>query len=78
MTQLNQQEIEMANRMAASMLRDGVTPEMFMESMDAFTQAYMAADTAKVKAMTEAYFTRPGFRADVIMAAAEICSAKGK
>ena len=70
--QLTQQEIEMAKRMAASMLADGVTPEMFMQSMDAFTQAYMAADTAKVKAMTEAYFTRQGFRADVIMATVEI------
>ena len=70
--QLTQQEIEMANRMAASMLADGVTPEMFMQSMDAFTQAYMAADTAKVKAMTEAYFTRQDFRADVIMATAEM------
>ena len=29
--QLTQQEIEMANRMAASMLADGVTPEMFMQ-----------------------------------------------
>ena len=72
MTQLTKQEIEMANRMAASMLADGVTPEMFIQSMDAFTQAYMAADTAKIKAMTEAYFTRPGFRADVIMATAEM------
>ena len=71
-SQLTQQEIEMANRMAASMLADGVTPEMFMESMDAFAQAYMAADTAKVKAMTEAYFTRPGFRTEVIMATAEM------
>ena len=70
--QLTQQEIEMANRMAASMLADGVTPEMFMASMDAFTQAYMAADTAKVKAMTEAYFTRPDFRTEVIMATAEM------
>lgn len=70
--QLTQQEIEMANRMAASMLADGVTPEMFMESMDAFTKAYMAADTAKVKAMTESYFTRPGFRTEVIMATAEM------
>ena len=71
-TQLTQQEIEMANRMAASMLADGVTPEMFMESMDAFTQAYMAADTAKVKAMTEAYFTRQDFRTEVIMATVEM------
>lgn len=70
--QLTQQEVEMANRMAASMLADGVTPEMFMESMGAFTKAYMAEDTAKVKAMTEAYFTRPGFRTEVIMATAEI------
>ena len=70
--QLTKQEIEMANRMAASMLADGVTPEMFMQSMDAFTQAYMAADTAKVKAMTEAYFTRSDFRADVIMATVEM------
>jgi len=62
--QLTKQEIEMANRMAASMLADGVTPEIFMQSMDAFTQAYMAADTAKVKAMTEAYFTHPGFRTE--------------
>ena len=70
--QLTQQEIEMANGMAASMLADGVTPEMFMQSMDAFTQAYMAADTAKVKGMTEAYFTRQDFRADDIMATAEM------
>ena len=70
--QLTTQEIEMANRMAASMLADGVTPEMFMQSMDAFTQAYMAADTAKVKAMTDAYFTRPDFRTDVIMATVEM------
>ena len=71
-TQLTQQEIEMANRMAASMLADGVTPEMFMQSMDAFTKAYMAADTAKVKAMTEAYFTLQDFRTEVIMATAEM------
>ena len=70
--QLTQREIEMANRMAASMLADGVTPEMFMQSMDAFTQAYMAADTAKVKAITDAYFTRPDFRTDVIMATVEM------
>ena len=70
--QLTQQVIEMANRMAASMLADGVTPEVFTQSMDAFTQAYMAADTAKVKAMTDAYFTRPDFRADVIMATVEM------
>ena len=70
--QLTQQEIEMANRMAASMLADGVTPAMFMQSMDAFTQAYLAADTEKVKAMTEAYFTRQDFREEVIMATAEI------
>ena len=73
--QLTNQEIEMANRMAASMIADGVTPEMFMESMDAFTQAYMAADTAKIKAMTDAYFTRPDFRAEVIAATAEIALA---
>ena len=78
MTQLTKQEIEMANRMAASMLADGVTPEMFIQSMDAFTQAYMAADTAKVKAMTEAYFTRPDFRVEVIMATAEISTQQNK
>ena len=72
MTQLNQQEIEMANRMAASMLRDGVTPEMFMENMDVLTQAYMAEETSKIKAFTEAYFTRCDFRADVIMATVNI------
>ena len=71
-TKLTQQEIEMANRMAASMLADGVTPEMFVASMDAFTKAYMAADTAKVKAMTEAYFTRQDFREEVIIATAEM------
>ena len=71
-TQLAQQEIEMANRMAASMLADGVTPEMFMQSMDAFTQAYMAVDTAKIKAMTEAYFTRHDFRTEVIMTTVEM------
>ena len=73
--QLTNQEIEMATRMAASMIADGVTPEMFMGNMDAFTQAYMAADTAKIKAMTDAYFTRPSFRAEVIAATAEIALA---
>ena len=65
-------QLKILQSVANEMMRDGVTPEMFMQSMDAFTQAYMAADTAKVKAMTEAYFTRPGFRAEVIMATVEM------
>lgn len=72
MEQVNAEMMKMLERMAAQMLRDGVTPEMFQTDMAAFTEAYMADDLKKTERMTVAYFHNADFRRDVIMATAEL------
>lgn len=68
---MDKEMMKMLERMAAQMLRDGVTPEMFKQDMAAFTEAYMANDLKKTQAMTDAYFTNNDFRRSVIIATAE-------
>lgn len=75
MEQVSSEMMKMLERMAAQMLNDGVTPEMFKSDMDAFTRAYMAADIKKTAAMTTAYFTNPDFRRDVIITTAQMAAA---
>jgi hypothetical protein len=72
MEQVSSEMMKMLERMAAQMLRDGVTPEMFQQDMAAFTEAYMAYDLKKTERMTLAYFSNQQFRRDVIMATAEM------
>ena len=74
MEQVSSEMMKMLERMAAQMLRDGVTPEMFQQDMAAFTEAYMADDLKKTERMTLAYFHNQQFRRDVIMATAEMVS----
>lgn len=74
MEQVSSEMMKMLERMAAQMLRDGVTPEMFKQDMAAFTKAYMADDLKKTERMTLAYFSNQQFRRDVIMATAEMAS----
>ena len=68
-----QQQMQVLESLGAEMLRDGVTPEMFMQDPDAFTKAYMDSQTKKVTAMTNKYFTNSGFRHDCLDAIAGIC-----
>lgn len=70
----SQQQMQVLESLGAEMLRDGVTPEMFMQDPDAFTKAYIESQTKKVTAMTNKYFTNSGFRYDCIDAIAEICA----
>lgn len=72
MEQVSSEMMKMLERMAAQMLRDGVTPEMFQQDMAAFTEAFMADDLKKTERMTLAYFHNQQFRHDVIMATAEM------
>ena len=72
MEQASNEMVKMLERMAAQMLRDGVTPEMFQQDMEAFTNAYMEDDLRKTERMTLAYFHNQQFRRDVIMATAEM------
>ena len=74
MEQVSSEMMKMLERMAAQMLRDGVTPEMFQQDMEAFTKAYMEDDLKKTERMTLAYFSNQQFRRDVIMATAEMVS----
>ena len=74
MEQVSSEMMKMLERMAAQMLRDGVTPEMFQQYMAAFTKAYMEDDLRKTERMTLAYFSNQQFRRDVIMATAEMSS----
>lgn len=74
MDQLSSEMMKMLERIAAQMLRDGVTPEMYKQDMDAFTRAYMANDLKKTERMTMEYFSNKDFRRDVIMATAEMAS----
>ena len=76
MVQVSAEMVKMLERMAAQMLRDGVTPEMFKSDMGAFTEAYMADDLKKTERMTLAYFQNPELRKEVIMATAEMALAK--
>ena len=75
MEQVSSETMKMLERMAAQMLNDGVTAEMFQTDMDAFTRAYMEADIKKTEAMTTAYFTKPDFRREVIMTTAQMATA---
>ncbi len=72
MEQVSSEMMKMLERVAAKMLRDGVTPEMFKQDMAAFTEAYMAGDLKKTERMTLAYFSNQQFRRDVIMATTEM------
>jgi hypothetical protein len=72
MVQVSAEMVKMLERMAAQMLRDGVTPEMFQTDTAAFTEAYMADDLKKTERMTLAYFHNPELRRDVIMATAKM------
>ena len=74
MEQVSSEMMKMLERVAAQMLRDGVTPEMFKQDMEAFTDAYMEDDLRKTERMTLAYFHNQQFRRDVIMATAEMAS----
>ena len=74
MEQVSSEMMKMLERMAAQMLRDGVTPDAFQLDMEAFTKAYMEDDLKKTERMTLAYFHNQQFRRDVIMATAEIVS----
>ena len=74
MEQVSSEMMKMLERMAAQMLRDGVTPEMFKQDRTAFTEAYMANDVKKTERMTLAYFSKQQFRRDVIMATAAMAS----
>ena len=69
---MDKEMMKMLERMAAQMLRDGVTPEMFQQDMVAFTEAYMAHDLKKTERMTMAYFSNGDFRRQVILATAEM------
>ena len=75
MEQVSSEMMKMLERMAAQMLNDGVTPDVFSADMDAFTRAYMSADIKKTEAMTTAYFTKPDFRREVIITMAQIATA---
>lgn len=66
--------MKMLERMAAQMLKDGVTPDVFQLDMDSFTKAYMDDDLKKAERMTFAYFQNASFRKDVIMATAEMAA----
>ena len=72
MEQVSSEMMKMLERMAAQMLRDGVTADVFQQDMAAFTEAYMADDLKKTERMTLAYFRNQQFRRDVIMATAEM------
>ena len=72
MEQVSSEMMKMLERMAAQMLRDGVTSEVFQQDMGAFTNAYMEDDLRKTERMTLAYFSNQQFRRDVIMATAEM------
>jgi hypothetical protein len=74
MEQVSSEMMKMLERMASQILRDGVTPEMFKQDMEAFTNAYMEDDLRKTERMTLAYFHNQQFRRDVIMATAEMAS----
>lgn len=76
MEQVSAEMVKMLERMAAQMLRDGVTPEMFQSNMAAFTEAYMANDLKKTERMTLAYFQNKELRKEIIMATAEMALAK--
>ena len=72
MEQVSSEMMKMLERMAAQMLRDGVTPELFQQDMEEFTKAYVEDDLRKTERMTLAYFHNQQFRRDVIMATAEM------
>lgn len=72
--QVSAEMVKMLERMAAQMLLDGVTPEMFQSNMEAFTRTYMENDLKKTERMTIAYFSNPEFRKSVIMATAEMAA----
>lgn len=70
MEQVSAEMMKMLERVAAQMLADGVTPEMFMQCQAEMTEAYIQADVKKTERMTLAYFRNADFRNDVIMSVA--------
>ena len=71
---MDKEMMKMLERMAAQMLRDGVTPDVFQQDMAAFTEAYMAHDLKKTERMTMAYFSNSDFRRKVIIATSEMAA----
>lgn len=74
MEQVSAEMMKMLDRVAAQMLADGVTPEMFMQCQAEMTEAYIKADVKKTERMTLAYFRNADFRKETIMAVAEMAA----
>ena len=63
-------QLQILQSVANEMMRDGVTPEMFIKDPDAFSKAYMESNLKKAQRMTDAYFLNSSVRNEVIESSA--------
>lgn len=65
-------QLQILQSVANEMMRDGVTPEIFMQDPDAFAKAYMESNLKKAQRMTDTYFLNASVRNEVIESAAAL------